>query len=171
MGAGIGAHIDTHSAFEDTIAAVSLGSGCTMILQTIVGPTDLSACTSKNTDFPTNQNTATSGVHFQHMFTQSPDSTLSETTTLRYSVFLPRRSLVVLHDEARYAWCHSIPFCEFDTVKGVVVPREVRVSLTYRTELIDNLCNCRFPFTCDSQSAAVQCKPLSLEQRRRLNKS
>jgi len=30
-GAGIGSHIDTHSAFEDGIASLSLGSSCVMV--------------------------------------------------------------------------------------------------------------------------------------------
>ena len=47
-------------------------------------------------------------------------------------VHLPRRSLVILSDEARYVYSHSISPRRFDKVQGQLVPRQTRVSLTLR---------------------------------------
>jgi alkylated DNA repair dioxygenase AlkB len=47
-------------------------------------------------------------------------------------LYLTPRSLLVLKDEARYEWQHGISRARFDVVNGVRVPRERRVSLTFR---------------------------------------
>lgn len=47
-------------------------------------------------------------------------------------VEVPRRSLYVMQDEARYKWNHSIPPRKKDTVDGNVKHRDRRVSITYR---------------------------------------
>jgi alkylated DNA repair dioxygenase AlkB len=46
---------------------------------------------------------------------------------------LPARSLLVLSGEARTRWAHAIPGRKSDMIAGVRVPRERRVSLTFRT--------------------------------------
>jgi alkylated DNA repair dioxygenase AlkB len=51
-------------------------------------------------------------------------------------VYLPRRSLVLLQDDARYAWTHEIPARKSDVLDGKRVPRETRVSLTYRKVMV-----------------------------------
>jgi alkylated DNA repair protein alkB family protein 8 len=48
-------------------------------------------------------------------------------------VYLPRRSVVILQDDARYKWTHEIPSRKTDVIDGKRVPREKRVSLTYRS--------------------------------------
>lgn len=50
-------------------------------------------------------------------------------------VYLPQRSLILLSRDARYKWEHMIVSRTTDTVDGVVIPRNVRVSLTLRTAL------------------------------------
>lgn len=45
---------------------------------------------------------------------------------------IPRRSVYVMQDDARYKWKHSIPPRKKDTVDGNVQHRERRVSITYR---------------------------------------
>ena len=47
-------------------------------------------------------------------------------------VEIPRRSVYVMQDEARYKWNHSIPSRKKDTVDGAVKHRERRLSITYR---------------------------------------
>lgn len=49
-----------------------------------------------------------------------------------HDVAIPRRSLYVLQDDARYKWNHSIPPRKKDTIDGIVQHRERRVSITYR---------------------------------------
>jgi len=50
----------------------------------------------------------------------------------QHSVHLPRRSLVLLSGDARYQWTHGITGRAKDKIKGKWVPRERRVSLTFR---------------------------------------
>ena len=53
--------------------------------------------------------------------------------TAREGLFLPPRSLLVMAEEARYAWHHYIPHRRSDAVGGRVIPRAAkRVSLTFR---------------------------------------
>jgi alkylated DNA repair dioxygenase AlkB len=52
-------------------------------------------------------------------------------------VLLPERSAVVLHDEARYAWSHGIAARKIDSIAGKTYARRRRVSLTFRTVLLD----------------------------------
>ncbi|ELR19408.1 methyltransferase domain containing protein [Acanthamoeba castellanii str. Neff] len=111
-GVGIGAHIDTHSAFHDGIISLSLGSSCVMTLSL-------------------------------------PDSSQHK------SVFLPRRSLLVMTGAARYQWRHAIPFRRYDCVHGQLIKREgKRVSFTFR-RVRGHPCDCRFAEECDSQQLSV----------------
>ncbi|UJH92808.1 alpha-ketoglutarate-dependent dioxygenase AlkB [Antarcticibacterium sp. 1MA-6-2] len=47
-------------------------------------------------------------------------------------VEIPRRSLYVMQDEARYKWNHSIPPRKKDNIDGNIKHRERRLSITYR---------------------------------------
>jgi alkylated DNA repair protein alkB family protein 8 len=47
-------------------------------------------------------------------------------------VEVPRRSVYVMQDDARYKWNHSIPSRKKDVVDGTVKHRERRLSITYR---------------------------------------
>jgi len=51
-------------------------------------------------------------------------------------VFLEPRSLVVLAEDARYSWLHSIPARKSDVYLGQSYPRSRRVSLTFRTVIL-----------------------------------
>src|SRR3954452_6889602 len=54
------------------------------------------------------------------------------------SLLLERGSLLVLAGEARYKWRHAIPGRKTDKVGGRAVPRGRRVSLTFRTVLLES---------------------------------
>lgn len=58
---------------------------------------------------------------------------------IRKYVHLPRRSLVILSDEARYVYSHSISPRRYDKVKGSLVARDTRVSLTLRHVVVPHL--------------------------------
>ena len=45
---------------------------------------------------------------------------------------IPRRSVYVIQDEARYKWKHAIPPRKKDIINGVIKYRERRLSITYR---------------------------------------
>lgn len=53
------------------------------------------------------------------------------------SPLLERGSLVVLAGDARYKWRHAIPGRKSDKVAGQVLPRGRRVSLTFRTVIVE----------------------------------
>jgi len=59
-------------------------------------------------------------------------------STKKGSMMLAPRSLLVLSDEARYDWMHSIPACKEDLFNGEHLPRDRRVSLTFRTVIMEN---------------------------------
>ena len=53
-----------------------------------------------------------------------------------FSLFLPVRSLLVLSGPARYEWKHAIHKRMRDKVSGRSVPRQRRISVTFRSVLI-----------------------------------
>jgi alkylated DNA repair dioxygenase AlkB len=53
------------------------------------------------------------------------------------SLLLERGSLVVLAEDARYKWRHAIPGRKTDKVGGRALPRGRRVSLTFRTVIVE----------------------------------
>lgn len=87
-GTGIFAHTD-QDAFGESVASVSLGSGCVM--------------------------------RFSH-----------DASGRTEDVLLEPRSVIVLTDDARWAWRHEIPARIADTWLDVQRPRSRRVSLTFR---------------------------------------
>jgi len=51
-------------------------------------------------------------------------------------ILLEPKSLVVLKDDARYKWTHSIPARKTDKFEGQVITRERRISLTFRRVIL-----------------------------------
>lgn len=52
---------------------------------------------------------------------------------------IPRRSLYVIQDEARYKWKHAIPPRKKDNIDGNIQHRERRLSITYRKVRMDKV--------------------------------
>lgn len=50
-------------------------------------------------------------------------------------LYLAPRSLIILSGESRHKWTHAIPARKSDTVNGVKILRERRVSVTFRTTI------------------------------------
>ena len=50
----------------------------------------------------------------------------------KQELYLEPRSIVILSDIARYEWTHAIPARKSDKVGGIKVPRDRRVSITFR---------------------------------------
>lgn len=72
------------------------------------------------------------------------------------NIVLPARSAVVLTGAARYKWTHGIATRRHDCINGRMIPRNERVSLTFRKVLPKRICLCSFPEYCDT--------PLSLRE-------
>uniref|UniRef100_A0A146LKU3 tRNA (carboxymethyluridine(34)-5-O)-methyltransferase n=1 Tax=Lygus hesperus TaxID=30085 RepID=A0A146LKU3_LYGHE len=88
-----------------------------------------------------------------------------------WSVCLPRRSLLVMSGESRYAWTHGISSRKSDILEdkdGCLSTKErgTRVSFTFR-RIRFSPCDCSYEEYCDtriSQSPAPEYQPTDLEQ-------
>lgn len=58
-------------------------------------------------------------------------------TREQQEIYLKERSLIVLSGPARYEWQHGIPTRKSDTIDCFKIPRERRVSLTFRNVILD----------------------------------
>jgi alkylated DNA repair dioxygenase AlkB len=56
---------------------------------------------------------------------------------IKHDLYLQPRSLILLSGEARYQWTHAIPARKSDHVNGFKIERERRVSLTFRSVILD----------------------------------
>lgn len=88
-GVGLSPHIDTHSAFEDLIFSLSLSGPCIMEFRRY-----------ENGDHPPR---VASGAVAK---IENPDD---DSNFIRRAIYLPPRSLLLMSEEARYAWHHYIP--------------------------------------------------------------
>jgi alkylated DNA repair protein alkB family protein 8 len=163
--------VDTHSAFEDGIAALSLGSGCGMRFSRVVRDGKGSAPAGEaaaegdgGADSPrTGQSRLDPGVG-EAGGEEQATSPCDEAT-----LWLPRRSLIVFSGASRYAWAHAIPMRKGDVrVGGHWVPRDRRVSLTFRRILrAARGCSCAHPHLCDSQGGVAVALPTRLQAQAR----
>ena len=109
-GQGIGHHIDTINCIGPYLCSLSLGSQCVMTLT--------KTKTAKSKDI---ENSASDN---------SEDG--SNSTADKKYIFLPRRSVLILTGESRYACTHGISYRKCDMHNGILMHRERRVSLTFR---------------------------------------
>ncbi|KAI8052527.1 hypothetical protein BDF22DRAFT_688905 [Syncephalis plumigaleata] len=126
-GSGIPPHVDSHQAFGDTVYSFSLGNPIMMELR----PTTAAI----------KSNLASS-------------STSSSRTTL--IIDLPPRSVLVMREDARYLWEHSIRARHSDVLpNGQLRPRRVRVSFTMRPINERGRCNCPWPEVCQLRNKGL----------------
>lgn len=138
-GVGIAFHVDAHSAFEDGIAALTLGSGIVMELRQ---------------PQPDGSGKVSVGKH--HRLAPPPED---GGQVVQKNVWLPANSLLILRGEARYRWQHGIAWRKTDSiVEGEAVPRGRRVSLTLRTAR-HRPCDCLWPAMCDAQNPEAHILP------------
>ena len=144
---GISPHIDTHSGFQDGIVSASLGCDSVMeFVRHAPNPTQPPPQQQASSSSAANESSSSealidagrlspngpNGSNFSNS-SGTACSSASSAVGERHSVFLPRRSLLILRGEARYGWAHSIPGRKLDVIDGRVQAREgVRVSVTLR---------------------------------------
>lgn len=142
-GVGIASHCDAHSAFEDGIVALTLGSGIVM-------------------EFRRPETDSTSGkisVGKHHRLALPPHS---ENHAPHKNVWLPANSLLIMRGEARYAWQHGIAWRKTDCIDdGQTIVRGRRISLTFRTAR-HRPCDCQWPLLCNSQNPSTHVLPSRL---------
>ena len=69
----------------------------------------------------------------------SSDATMmftNEKTNEKVPVVLRKRSIVILKEDSRYLWKHSIPPRKSDKINGKTVKRQRRISLTFRSVVL-----------------------------------
>lgn len=76
--------------------------------------------------------------------------TFKSYTGVEKHLYLKPRSVAYFSGEVRYAWFHSIASRKMDKVEGDMKFRRRRVSLTFRTIQRDHICQCSYPFFCES---------------------
>eukprot|EP00927_Polykrikos_kofoidii_P073803 TRINITY_DN69828_c0_g1_i1.p1 TRINITY_DN69828_c0_g1~~TRINITY_DN69828_c0_g1_i1.p1 ORF type:complete len:374 (-),score=62.01 TRINITY_DN69828_c0_g1_i1:49-1170(-) len=145
-GVGIASHVDAHSAFEDGIAAMSLGSGIVMEFRRPVDDGNGKVSMGK------------------HHRLEPPPSNVDSSPPIQKNVWLPPNSLLLLRGEARYAWTHGIAWRKTDCItEGTVLPRGRRVSLTFRMAKTQP-CSCAWPEMCDGQNPEAHALPTRVGQ-------
>lgn len=82
-------------------------------------------------------------------------------TSKHVSMFLPRRSLLLISGESRFGWTHSITPRMSDIVvrsseRLTVEQRKIRVSFTFRKLKSPTGCSCSFPTLCDVTRRIVE---------------
>jgi len=60
----------------------------------------------------------------------------NEITNDKIPIILRNRSLVILKEDSRYNWKHSIPARKTDKINGKTVKRQRRISLTFRSVIV-----------------------------------
>ena len=159
-GCGIAPHVDTHSAFTGTILSLSLGDRCVMEFRH-PNPNEEAEEEGYSTS-STTENAATTT-------TAAARQNRSDTVIFPHRALeLPRRSLLILTDFARFNRQHYIPKRKSDPmIDGTRRMRtETRYSFTIRQTLSNDgnnnnqrensekqhnirSCDCRFPLFCD----------------------
>jgi hypothetical protein len=71
------------------------------------------------------------------------DFQLRDRRDYSFSLFLQRRSLLVMRKDARYQWMHGIARRRVDMINGEPFERTRRISLTYRFLTGDAYTRCR----------------------------
>merc|ERR1712039_897122 len=139
-GVGIASHCDAHSAFEDGIVALTLGSGIVMEFRR-----------------PRLDSGGKISVGRHHRLAPPPEESIQ--AVVQKNVWLPPRSLLVMSGEARYAWQHGIAWRKTDClVTGQPIARSRRISMTFRAARHEPCC-CAWPAMCDGQNPEAHALP------------
>jgi alkylated DNA repair protein alkB family protein 8 len=138
---GIGAHTDTHSAFDDQIVVLSLGS-----------PTVMRFSLPENMDGPSDPclPILPGSLVASSILKESQTALLLPADV---SIWIPARSLMIMSGVSRYLYRHRIKSRSTDTdPMGQIVKRGTRTSITVRKVRFDARCDCLYPISCDYQN-------------------
>lgn len=151
-GVGLSPHIDTHSAFQGCILSLSLAGPCVMEFRRYTNE----AWSSQKMDIGFARGRLNNDISgMKGTAGKQQQGSKQRPQFERKAIFLPSRSLLVLSEEARYAWHHYIPHHKVDIINGERICRSSRrVSFTFR-KVRFGPCNCRFQQYCDSQSQVI----------------
>lgn len=143
-GTGIPPHVDTHSAFEETIYSLSFGAPTRM---------DFKLCGEKESRRIRLPKRSLGGVETPPPPPPPPPSPpvdVLDEKTEEWELELPARSLLVMRGPSRYGYTHGIKGRKFDQQGAKVVARQDRYSLTMRRiKPADEIgCDCSYQHVC-----------------------
>ncbi|KAG9604675.1 hypothetical protein KCU77_g275, partial [Aureobasidium melanogenum] len=140
-GTGIPPHVDTHSAFEETIYSLSFGASTRM---------DFKLCGEKESRRLRLPKRSLGGGNETPPPPHSPPVEVVEEKTEEWELKLPARSLLLMRGPSRYGYTHGIKGRKHDQDGPRLVARQDRYSLTMRKikppERIG--CNCEYGHVC-----------------------
>lgn len=140
-GTGIPPHVDTHSAFEETIYSLSFGASTRM---------DFKLCGEKESRRLRLPKRSLGGGSETPPPPSSPRVEMIEEKTEEWELELPSRSLLLMRGPSRYGYTHGIKGRKHDQDGPRLVARQDRYSLTMRrikpAERIG--CDCEYSHVC-----------------------
>jgi alkylated DNA repair protein alkB family protein 8 len=141
LGTGIPPHVDTHSAFEETIYSLSFGASTRM---------DFKLCGEKESRRLRLPKRSLGGATETPPPPPSPPVEATEGKTEEWELELPARSLLLMRGPSRYGYTHGIKGRKHDQSGPRLVARQDRYSLTMRrikpAERIG--CGCEYSHVC-----------------------
>lgn len=153
-GSGIPPHVDTHSAFGESLYSLSLVSSVEMVLVPC-GPAEARRLRLPKRSLapPTESRPGTPAPTASVAETPTEDVAVAERSGPSYPLQLAPRSLLILTGPSRYAYTHGIAARRSDQVGRKVVERDAggRYSITFRSVRKGELrgCACEWPEFCD----------------------
>ncbi|KAG9690360.1 hypothetical protein KCU98_g558, partial [Aureobasidium melanogenum] len=140
-GTGIPPHVDTHSAFEETIYSLSFGASTRM---------DFKLCGEKESRRLRLPKRSLGGGNDTPPPPPSPAVGAVEEKTEEWELKLPARSLLVMRGPSRYGYTHGIKGRKHDQDGPRLVARQDRYSLTMRKiKPAERMgCNCEYGHVC-----------------------
>ncbi|KAI5271589.1 hypothetical protein E4T47_05098 [Aureobasidium subglaciale] len=142
-GTGIPPHVDTHSAFEETIYSLSFGASTRMEFK-LCGEKE-----SRRLRLPKRSLGGEVEATPSPASSQPVDEVIEEETE-EWELELPARSLLLMRGPSRYGYTHGIKGRKHDQQGPRLVARQDRYSLTMRRikppERIG--CDCEYPHVC-----------------------
>jgi alkylated DNA repair protein alkB family protein 8 len=140
-GTGIPPHVDTHSAFEETIYSLSFGASTRM---------DFKLCGEKESRRLRLPKRSLGGESETPLPPASPPVETIEEKTEEWELELPARSLLLMRGSSRYGYTHGIKGRKHDQNGPRLVAREDRYSLTMRRiKPADRIgCDCEYSHVC-----------------------
>lgn len=146
-GTGIPPHVDTHSAFEESLYSLSFGASI---------PMQFRKCGAREARRMRLPKRSLGGLTSGSSTTGTPPPNDAETEVEdagaeEWTLSLPPRSLLIMRGASRFGYTHGIKGRKFDQQGTKVVAREDRYSVTMRkikpAEEVG--CECSFPHVCD----------------------
>ncbi|KAL1311214.1 hypothetical protein AAFC00_001406 [Neodothiora populina] len=150
-GTGIPPHVDTHSAFEESLYSLSFGADVPMQFRQCGAKEARRMRLPKRSLGDKESSTPPPSPSSQRDASPLPFQEKADADAEEWELVLPPRSLLIMKGASRYGYTHGIKGRRFDQEGTSIVPRRDRYSVTMRrVKPADEVrCDCAFPHVCD----------------------